>query len=70
MSFTKEIEYTDQQQKLMKSIERRVGGKQSQLILGYEPVFCKLDTNQNDNPTYKTPQVKFRKFVDPKNDKK
>jgi hypothetical protein len=42
--------------KLVKSIERRVGG--------YEPVFCKLDTNQEEI-TFKTPQVRFRNFVDP-----
>ena len=70
MGFSKDIEYTEKQQKLMKSIERRVGGKHIHLSLGYEPVFCKLDTNQSENPTYKTPQVKFRNFVDPKNDEK
>ncbi len=44
-------------ERIVQSIERRVGG--------YEPVFCKLDTNQSEAPTFQTPQVKFRKFVDP-----
>lgn len=50
-------ELTLHQNRLLQSIERRVGG--------YEPVFCKLDSN-NDEILSKTPQIRFRNFVDPK----
>lgn len=68
-----EEEESEKQQKLLQSIERRVGGKpiyaSTKTIgfnIGYEPVFCKLDTNQNEHPMYKTPQVRFRNFVEAK----